>query len=360
MGNTRCLLTLLFMINTVLAQSNNQNSCINPNNENGICLNIKQCPALLSILQNNRKNNTAIAFLRSSMCGNEGRDPKVCCPRNPVSFGGSVTSSKLPSQSTCGVSYGNVNKIVGGWPAELDDWPWMVALGYHGLNQPKTETPQWRCGGSLISDRYVVTAAHCLVKIGPVEVSVARLGELDLDPNTDDKAEPIDIPIQKIITHQSYNSKTHANDIALLKLDHSVQFNKHIQPICLPITPTIRANKFVKYVPFIAGWGTTAFYGPTSTALMSAAVPIIDNARCNRSYTGHSAVIDDSVLCAGTGEADSCQGDSGGPMMWPNGKQYYLLGVVSFGFRCAEPEFPGVYTRVSHFIEWIIENMNNS
>ncbi|KAF0764095.1 venom protease-like [Aphis craccivora] len=135
-----------------------------------------------------------------------------------------------------------------------------------------------------------------------------------------------------------------------------------IQPICLPILSHHRANKLVKSVPFVAGWGATSFRGPSSTTLMEIQIPVLDNSECKRAFANKKAIIDDRVMCAGflTGGKDACQGDSGGPLMWPNGNQYYLVGVVSFGFKCAEPGYPGVYTRVSSFVEWIADNMNYS
>ncbi|XP_050544578.1 venom protease-like isoform X2 [Daktulosphaira vitifoliae] len=360
---------ILFVLTYVIAQSRNKNTCLNAYGEDGICINIKNCPSMLSILENDvknedgNKNNSAADFLRKSMCGNEGKDPKVCCSIKPTTFNSRKKNDSLSSQSsdstysnlplpdTCGINNVTTTKIIGGSPAEL---------GYHRINQPRTDTPEWNCGGTLISDRYVVTATHCIVTYRVL--TTARLGDLDLNPEVDDGAEPIDIPIQKIITHQSYSKITHANDIALLKLDRPVLFNKHVQPICLPISPTMRANTFLKYEPLVIGWGMIAVEGPMTrtTELMQVNVPVVDNENCNRSYTGIRAIIDDSIICAGTGKADSCKGDSGGPLMWPKGKQHYLLGIVSTGFKCAESGFPGLYTRVSHYIEWITENMNKN
>ncbi|XP_050433643.1 venom protease-like isoform X2 [Adelges cooleyi] len=451
----RHLVILILALEAVTAQSNNE--CFTPNEENGVCINIKRCPFLLSLLENQRKNASIVTFLRNSMCGYEGRDPKVCCPlesevsngnnggnnennnnwnneqnsnagstnsgfgqnnngglnhnnnnnnnnnggtnsgfgqgnnggsnhNNNNNNGGSnlnnnngrptttsrptssssyetVTSSKLPSQSTCGRSNATQNRIVGGAPADLDDWPWMVALGYQDLNnRQNTKTPQWLCGGALISDRYVVTAAHCTVGIGQRKLAIAHLGDLDLDSKVRDGAAPVDVPIERVMTHESYNAQDYTNDIALLKLETVVRFNQHIQPICLPIMSDLRTNLLVKSLPFVAGWGSTSFRGPSSTALMEVQVPVVDNSECKRSFANKRTVIDERVLCAGylTGGKDACQGDSGGPLMWPSGKQYYLVGVVSFGFKCAEPGYPGVYTRVTHFVEWIAGRMNNS
>ncbi|XP_050544569.1 venom protease-like [Daktulosphaira vitifoliae] len=388
---------LIFLLKAVNTQVNSD--CFTPNDENGVCVNIKRCPHLLNLLESQRRNSTVVAFLRNSMCGYEGRDPKVCCgldnenannnvnmnsnngnddnfgsstrPTRPgttqrpttSSYSETVISSKLPLLNSCGRSNATQNRIVGGQPADLDDWPWIAALGYVSSNsRQNSNSPQWLCGGTLIADRYVITAAHCTVGIGQRRLAIAHLGDLDLNPNVRDGAGPVDVPVERVMTHENYNAQDYTNDIALLKLDRSVGFNRHIQPICLPISSELRANRFVKKMPFVAGWGATSFRGPSSTALMEVQVPVVENADCKRSYVNKKTVIDDRVLCAGysTGGRDACQGDSGGPLMWLSGNQYYLIGVVSFGFKCAEPGFPGVYTRVTHFVDWIAERMNNS
>ncbi|XP_050544251.1 transmembrane protease serine 9-like [Daktulosphaira vitifoliae] len=399
------LVFIALVLKIVIGQSNE--GCINPKNENGYCINIKRCTLLTTMLQNDRRNATVIKFVRDSACGYEGRDPKVCCPirtevsnnnnngnnwssgntnngnnlnngnvnvnsglgnggtpTRPESFSNyeTVSSSKLPSRSSCGRINATLgNKIVGGQPAALGDWPWIAAIGYTSINAPNNP-PQWLCGGTLISDRYVVTAAHCTVGIGQRKISVARLGDLDLDSDVNDGASPVDVPVERVITHENYNSQDYTNDIAVLKLKRSVSFNYLIQPICLPIMSDIRANQFVKYIPKVAGWGTTSYRGPTSTVLMEAPVPVVENAECKRAYANKKTVIDERTLCAGykAGGIDACQGDSGGPLVTPISAQNYLIGVVSFGFKCADPDFPGVYSRVSYFVDWIVEKINNS
>lgn len=383
---------LAFVSRNVFAQSNNE--CFTPNDLNGECINIRQCPPLLTLLDTQRKNATVAAFLRQSSCGYVGRDPKVCCPlddeptsttehyvnSNPVTrpnrpvtgpaqLGNdnnnnnynTVTSNKLPSQSTCGQTNTSHIRIVGGNPADLGAWPWMTALGYRDLNRPNREL-QWLCGGALISDRYVLTAAHCTVGIGNRKLAVAHLGDLNLDNNVNDGAAPIDVPVARVLIHERYNAQEYTNDIAVLKLENKVNFNKFIQPICLPTLSNHRNNMLVRSLPFVAGWGSTSFRGPATTTLMEVQVPVLDNDECKRAFVNKKTVIDNRVLCAGylTGGKDACQGDSGGPLMWPSGKQYYLVGVVSYGFKCAEPGYPGVYTRVSSFVDWIANTMDNS
>ncbi|XP_050548022.1 venom protease-like, partial [Daktulosphaira vitifoliae] len=192
--------------------------------------------------------------------------------------------------------------------------------------------------------------------------TVARLGDLILDPNVDDGASPQDIAIEKIIPHELYNRRRHSNDIAILKLATPAKFNKNVQPICLPTSQKLRTKLFVKYTPTVIGWGTTEVNGPLSNALMEVGLPIVENRDCNRSYSSFPVTIDNSVLCAGyfKGGKGSCQGDSGNPLMIPQSGQWYSIGIVSFGYKCGEPGYPGVYTRVTHFVDWILDKINNN
>ncbi|KAL1115931.1 hypothetical protein AAG570_005426, partial [Ranatra chinensis] len=237
-------------------------------------------------------------------------------------------------------------------------WPWIAALGYRSSSRPG---PLWLCGGALISDKYILTAAHC-TKHPTLTLYLVRLGDLDLN-RTDDGATPVDVQIERAIPHPQYNPSKYTDDVALLLLKETVKFSKFIQPICVPKLPTLRSNKFVKYSPFVAGWGSISFSeyrkmeGPSSTALMEVQIPIVDNVQCNNSYWTKGTQIVPRQLCAGRSGKDACQGDSGGPMMLPQGPAYYIIGVVSYGFRCAEAGFPGIYSRVTEYTDWIANTM---
>ncbi|XP_066991487.2 serine protease snake [Anabrus simplex] len=249
----------------------------------------------------------------------------------------------------------DINKlplIVGGERTLLGEFPHMAALGYQdGRNIA------WNCGGSLISERYVLTAAHCTVtsKGSPVLV---RLGELNLK-RSDDGAEPRDYTITSIVRHPHYKAPAKYYDIALIRLAQQVQFTKFIRPACLFAEDNFPVNKTIA-----TGWGQIAYAEKQSDVLLKVALDIINNDQCNRMYrssVGTQALpqgITSSMMCAGVlrGGKDTCHGDSGGPIQISSGQNkciYYVIGITSFGKFCAAENAPGVYTRVSAFLPWI-------
>ena len=125
------------------------------------------------------------------------------------------------------------------------------------------------CGGSLITDRHVLTAAHCAIN---PELVIVRLGEHEIG-NDEDGADPIDVAIQDVKIHKEYNPRNYDNDIAILTLEEAVDFNEAVSPICLPSfdvakTETVSRGRFTGKQPFVAGWGSTKFRGPTSKQLL--------------------------------------------------------------------------------------------
>ncbi|XP_039760066.1 uncharacterized protein LOC120633784 [Pararge aegeria] len=367
-------------------------TCPTIDNGVGTCRNIKECPLYVKLLTEARSNSAAVQVLRRVHCGFDGNTPKVCCPLLPIptvapapptpapptpapiqpptpapidtAAGKSLTSdfiSEFPLPPECGVSNGSFSRVVGGVDAKLGDFPWMALLGYKGKRSPTTS---WLCGGSLISRHHVLTAAHCIHNHED-DLYVVRVGELDLASETEG-ATPVDVLIKTKIKHEDYNAKAFTNDIALLVLQNDVQFTDLIKPICIPTDNKLRSTSFEDYNPFIAGWGDLEFRGPKATRLQVLQLPVVSNDFCKQAYTAYKAqVIDNRVLCAGfkKGGKDSCQGDSGGPLMQPiynfetTKTYFYQIGVVSFGKKCAEPGFPGVYSRVTSFVPWLQKNV---
>jgi len=160
--------------------------------------------------------------------------------------------------------------------------------------------------------------------------------------------------VSQIINHEDYNDDTYANDISLLKLAGEAVFTTYIQPVCLP---TQASQVPVGTTCWITGWGETQ--AAVTSIMQEATVPIIDNTDC-QSWSGLS--IEDNMVCAGykEGGVDSCQGDSGGPLVCESGSSFILQGVTSHGIGCAEPDRPGVYTRMSEFVTWTEETINST
>ncbi|MBI1293768.1 trypsin-like serine protease [bacterium] len=252
-----------------------------------------------------------------------------------------------PDQVEADPNPGRQIDIVGGQPATHGEWPWQV------LVQPAG----YLCGGSLISTDWVVTAAHCvfdqsnnLIPAGQITVV---LGEYRRGSNDGSEQQR---NISQVVPHPNYRSgQGWDNDIALLRLSTPAQLNQFVQPVLLTLSPTHDSLVEAGDPSTVTGWGTTSEGGSTSSTLLEVEVPVVSNRTCNSAYGN----ITDNMLCAGftQGGKDACQGDSGGPLVVPNGNGGWLLaGVVSFGRGCARPNFPGVYARVSRYVDWINQN----
>ncbi|XP_028145420.2 serine proteinase stubble-like [Diabrotica virgifera virgifera] len=238
--------------------------------------------------------------------------------------------------------------IIGGQSSKQKEFPHMAALGY-GV---KSEN-QWLCGGSLISENYVLTAAHCLTAPSLGAVQYVRLGTTTLQTETLDSA---DYNVVRRIPYPTYVNGRQYDDIALLQLDRPVQFTEYIQPICL------FASTDLSNVQLTAtGWGKTSNYGSIAKDLQKVDLDYVPNDVCQKAYSIIPkdelpyGIIDTSQLCGGTqdGSKDTCQGDSGGPLQVQQDGRLYIVGITSFGIGCGKPGIPGVYTRVSNYLPWI-------
>uniref|UniRef100_A0A8C6PNS4 Zgc:100868 n=1 Tax=Nothobranchius furzeri TaxID=105023 RepID=A0A8C6PNS4_NOTFU len=241
--------------------------------------------------------------------------------------------------SVCGQPPLNT-KIVGGQVASAGSWPWQVSL----------QTTYHFCGGSLINSQWVLTAAHCLASFNgnPSRLTVY----LGLQTIQGSNPNSVSRTVARIIVHASYNSETSDNDIALLQLSSAVTFTSYIKPVCLAAAGSTFYSNVSSWV---TGWGNTAsgVSLPSPGNLMEVQIPVVGNRQCNCNYGVGS--ITDNMMCAGlaAGGKDSCQGDSGGPMVSKQGGVWVQEGIVSYGFGCAQPNYPGVYTRVSQYQTWI-------
>ncbi|XP_048009841.1 trypsin-3-like [Megalobrama amblycephala] len=225
------------------------------------------------------------------------------------------------------------DKIVGGYECTKNGVQYQVSLnsGYHF------------CGGSLISNLWVVSAAHCYKS----RVQV-RLGEHNIDV-TEGTEQFIDST--KVIRHPSYNSYTLDNDIMLIKLSSAASLNSYVKTVSLPSSCASSGTSCL-----ISGWGNMSASGSNyPSRLMCLNAPILSDSTCKSAYPGE---ITSNMFCAGfmEGGKDSCQGDSGGPVVC-NGQ---LQGIVSWGYGCAQKNLPGVYVKVCNYNTWISNTMSSN
>jgi len=382
----------------VYSQIQDSTCIIEYNGSEGICKLLTDCPSVEKLIEYR---------IRPTICGNGyNAIPIVCCPKSNGSSTAQVnlndlfdnTSNKpdivyppdldtdeIPLHERKCMEYsksisGEVNVIpliqgvrpfsvetskcefnaaaliVGGRPALPGEFPFMAAIGFktgHG------STLAFNCGGTLISERFVLTAAHCSQSRHGAPVKV-RLGDLDLRRN-DDGVTPVDVDIELILKHPNYVNQNKYNDIALIKLKQIVSFNKYIRPACL-------WNKNRQEHNVIAtGWGKTDTDADPSEILLKVNLEVFDNKVCARAFPPNSNIPDgivDTMLCAGDlkGERDTCSGDSGGPLFVTKKGNHcvaYVMGVTSFGKFCAVKNIPAVYTRVSSYINWIEKTVWN-
>ncbi|MEM9773565.1 MAG: serine protease [Chloroflexota bacterium] len=245
------------------------------------------------------------------------------------------------------------SKIVGGTAASPAEYPWQVALV--SASQSNVFFGQF-CGGSLIARDWVLTAAHCLTgssgDASPSEIDVV-MGINNLSDGPTSGTQGVRRDVAQIILHPNYGTtNTEDSDIALLRLAEPVDLSCTINTI--DYADNNDAALFAAgRTATITGWGTiqwnTSLY---PDELREVSVPIVSNSTCQQ---GYGSFVTGNMICAGlaSGGKDSCQGDSGGPLVVADGNRFVQAGVVSWGFRCAEPNFYGVYTRVSNYTQWI-------
>ncbi|XP_040918369.1 cationic trypsin-like [Toxotes jaculatrix] len=243
----------------------------------------------------------------------------------------------------CGTAPLNT-KIVGGESAAPGTWPWQASLHLNGRHF---------CGGSLINNQWILTAAHCI----PSTSTAGLLVYLGRDTQQGLNLNEVSRSVSQIIPHPDYNSNTNNNDMALLRLSSTVEFTNYIKPVCLASEGSVFAAGTTCWV---TGWGNVQsdVSLPFPQRLQEVTVPIVSNSQCNSVY----GIITSNMICAGLSEGgkDSCQGDSGGPLVSKDGSRWVQAGVVSFGNGCALPNNPGVYARVSQYQAWINSQISSN
>ncbi|KAL0134138.1 hypothetical protein PUN28_001175 [Cardiocondyla obscurior] len=236
----------------------------------------------------------------------------------------------------CGVTGGISSRIVGGKITIPHIFPWVVAI----LNKKSLH-----CGGTLINNRYVLTAGHCVKWTNHADLSVG-VGMHDILNSNEGFIAAVD----QVILHEDFESDYlhDTNDIALIRLQHPVKINENVKPVCLPHKNSDYTGQYVK----VTGWGRVHVEGEPSQFLRQATLKVMSFAACkNTSFGDH---LTESMMCAYNDNTDACQGDSGGPLLYErmDGK-YEIAGIVSWGIGCADPGIPGVYVKNTDYLNWI-------
>ncbi|KAM5148790.1 transmembrane protease serine 6 [Mantella aurantiaca] len=232
-------------------------------------------------------------------------------------------------------------RITGGTKAEEGEWPWQASLQVEGKH---------RCGGALVADRWILSAAHCFAQesFSTPEVWTVIMGKVNLNQSSQKE---MAFKVTQLISHPYYDADTYDYDIALIELDHAVPLTSpHVQPICLPAS----THHFpTGSTCWVTGWGATFFNGPQLDTLLKVDINLISEDLC---FDVYHYRITPRMFCAGhiNGTKDSCNGDSGSPLVCKEPKgRWFIAGVVSWGVSCAKPKQFGVYARITRVVGWI-------
>ncbi|XP_054480990.1 ovochymase-1 [Anoplopoma fimbria] len=233
------------------------------------------------------------------------------------------------------------SRIIGGQEAWSNSWPWQVSL--HFASMPA-------CGGAIIGPTWAISAAHCFKRYNKASYWTVLAGKHDLDRPQEPRQQLVGVSL--IISHPSYKPRTKENDVALLRLQKLLVFNRFVRPIDVWMDPLPPFRKCT-----ITGWGATRENGARVNRLQEVNVTILPPASCDQYYVGR---MQPSMFCAGrdSGGTDACQGDSGGPLSCFTGSRYELAGLVSWGVGCGRARRPGVYTKIQEHTQWISNIMN--
>ncbi|XP_048511334.1 trypsin 3A1-like [Athalia rosae] len=225
------------------------------------------------------------------------------------------------------------SRIVGGTSTTIEQYPYQISLQREGGHI---------CGGSIITDSWILTAGHCVDgSTSEPSLYTVRTGSSYFDHGGKLNA------VKSIVIHENFNATAIDHDIAAVQLETPLVFTSTTFPIPVAKKTDIF---FSGVLVTVTGWGKLSQFGNGSKILQKVEIPLVSWKECAKAYEEHP--ITERMICAGVlnaGGKDACQGDSGGPLAL-NGK---LIGIVSWGFGCAHPSYPGVYTRVTAFREWI-------
>lgn len=253
-------------------------------------------------------------------------------------YGGRFVCQLTAIAEDCQCGWKNPNRIVGGVETGVNEFPMMAGL-------VDLVRRLLYCGATIITEKHVVTAAHCVYKQIALEDLAVVVGEHNVKKGNETNATQL-YRAKKITIHPRYSSKR--NDIAIIEAAGKFIFSMKVGPTCLPYL--YRSETFTDEVVTALGWGTLSFAGKKSDTLMKVDLNVTSQRQCASQYDN----ITSNMICTYGERKDACQFDSGGPILWqsPDTHHLFLLGIISYGKTCAD-EAPGVNTRVTNFLDFI-------
>uniref|UniRef100_A0A672H7I5 Mannan-binding lectin serine peptidase 1 n=1 Tax=Salarias fasciatus TaxID=181472 RepID=A0A672H7I5_SALFA len=335
---------------------------------------------MADVVFGDRDNSTTFGSTVLYVCRDDGVQPNsFSCSLSGQWTDGEGRSQPPSCQRACGRPSrslpAQVKRIVGGRRSDPGLFPWQVLLSVEDLS--RVPEGRWFGSGALLSESWVLTAAHVLrsprrdpgvVAVAPEHVKVfLGLHDVRLKDAAEQRL------VQRVLLHPHFSPHTYQHDIALLRLNPEVRFNSEVRPVCLPRfhTQGLPPDPAPSSLGVVAGWGistlnVTSDLGWPADVLQYVKLPVVPQEECQASYASRSVSynITDHMFCAGfmEGGHDTCLGDSGGAFVVQDevSRRWAVSGLVSWGGPedCGSRRVYGVYTRVSKYVDWIQSHLS--